>query len=269
MATDELILPTGLGTCCICGLNRKLTFEHIPPKHAFNQGGGKSTSFEQLIEAEDGHKIRYRKDRKGFGRQSLCEPCNNITGARYGDAYINWAHQGMRFLDATGTLALPFHIFPSRIAKQIISMFASTNGPSFFAAHPELRKFVLDRNAVGIPHKFRLYTYLTTSNTQAGRITGIVATMDFGGSGPSVFSEIAFMPFGYILTIGSQPPAAGLFDITFFCYERFGQYRDLHLPIPSREVHSHLPADFRRQDEWEAVQKEARAARLASSLSFQ
>ncbi|MDH1270120.1 HNH endonuclease [Rhizobium pusense] len=256
----------GLGKCCICGKHRKLTFEHIPPKRAFNSGGGRSTTIDQLLAEYEGNNARYSKDRKGFGKLSLCELCNNNTGAWYGNAYVEWAHQGMRFLDASGTLAMPFHIFPGRVAKQIIAMFASTNGPNFFDAHPELRKFVLDPQWVGIPKKFKLLTYLTTSNVQTARITGIIATMDFGQSKASIFSEIAFTPFGYILVIDSPPPARGLFDITFFCHEPYRQYRDLHLPIGAKEVHSYIPADFRTEEEWSQAQALAKEERAAAKL---
>lgn len=222
---------------------------------------------DQLLAEEEGRRIRYSKNRKGMGRISLCEPCNNNTGHWYGNAYIDWAYQGMRFLDATGSLALPFHIFPGRIAKQIMTMFASTNGDSFFNAHPALRKYVLDRHSIGIPDELRLYAYLTTTNNYVARTTGVVAAMDFGrGLKASVFSEIAFMPFGYILSIDSPPPAPNLFDITFFCQHQYNDYRDLHLPISSREVHSHFPADFRTKEQWEAAKRKAQAERLAAAL---
>ena len=33
------------GKCCICGENKKLTFEHIPPRAAFNSFGIKLYDF--------------------------------------------------------------------------------------------------------------------------------------------------------------------------------------------------------------------------------
>jgi hypothetical protein len=264
MDSTDLILPVGFGICCICSRQRKLTFEHIPPKKAFNSGGGRSTTLEQLIAQEEGHHVRYKRERKGFGRFSLCEDCNNNTGAWYGNDYIDWAWQGLRFQGNSGRLAMPFHIFPGRIAKQIIAMFASIAGPNLLEKNPQLRKFVLDREAVGLPPKFRLYAYLTSPDSE-GRTSGIIASMNLGHSGPSVFSEIAYRPFGYILTMGSDPPSSGLFDMTFFCFESFRSYRDLHLPLPTKHVHSHFPADFRTKEEWEKAKVEHDTRRAYST----
>ena len=268
MGENDVIFPGDWGSCCICGEHRKLTFEHIPPKSAFNTGGGRSATMRQLLAEEQGRNVRYSKNRKGFGRVSLCAPCNNNTGRWYGRAYTDWAYQGMRFINATGSLALPFHVFPGRIAKQILAMFASTNRHYFFEAHPGLRKYVLDPHSIGIPENLRLYVYLTTSNNYVSRTTGVVAAIYFGRDPrTSVFSEIAFMPFGYILSIDSPPPAPNLFDITFFCQHRYNDYRDLHLPISSREVHSHFPADFRTKEEWEAAKNKAEAERLVAAVN--
>jgi hypothetical protein len=257
------------GKCHICGVFGQLTYEHVPPKKAFNDGGGLVASLQDYLDAEERggpEKVRYSKNRKGFGRYSLCQRCNNETGALYGPEYIGWAYQGVRYMGASDALALPYHIFPGRIAKQIITMFASANGAGFFDANPDLRKFVLDRDAVGIPPKFRLYCYRTSQNSERFRTSGIIGMMDLGGKAPRIFSEISFVPFGYILTIDSAPPVSDLLDITFFCHEHYGQYRDLHLPIPSKETHSHFPGDFRNKAEWEDALKSGKEQRAAAGL---
>lgn len=248
------------GRCHICGVVGPLTFEHVPPKKAFNEGGGLVARLQDYLDSESslGESMRYSKNRKGFGRFTLCERCNNNTGAWYGADYIDWAYQGARYLSASGSLALPYHIFPGRVAKQIIAMFASVNGPGFFDANPELRKFVLDREATGISSKFKLLCFRTSKNSEKARTAGVVGMISLSNRQPSIFSEIAFVPFGYILCIDSPPPADGLFDITFFCHERINQYRDLHLPIPARETHSYFPADFRNKEEWDRATAAAR-----------
>lgn len=51
---------------------------------------------------------------------------------------------------------------PGRVAKQIVAMFGTLNGSGFFQRHPELQKYVLNKNEVGLPEKFRLYCFLTS-----------------------------------------------------------------------------------------------------------
>lgn len=239
------------GYCCICGRNGPLTFEHVPPKKAFNNEGLLVASVQDYLDAgEDKSKVRQRESRKGFGKYSLCEKCNNLTGAWYGTKYIDWAYQGTRFMGNSGSIAVPFHIFPGSIAKQVIAMFATINGSGFFRRHPELTRYVLDKDATGLPSKFRLFCYFTSRNAQSYRASGITAVMKLGSGGPSIFSEMSFVPFGYVLSIDSPPPEEGLFDISFFFDHKAGAYRDVHLPIPTRETHSYFPADYRTEKEW-------------------
>ncbi|NTA15456.1 hypothetical protein [Agrobacterium tumefaciens] len=250
------MIGTKEGACCICGTHGKLTFEHIPPKSAFNNHLLLVASVQDYLDSEkDDRKIRHRESRKGFGKYSLCEKCNNLTGAWYGSEYVAWAYQGVRFLGSSGALAMPYHIFPGRVAKQIVAMFGTLNGSGFFQRHPELQKYVLNKNEVGLPEKFRLYCFLTSKNSHAFRASGIVAMMVTGHHRPLVFSEMSFVPFGYVLTVDSLPPSPDLFEISFFFNERYDSYRDLHLPIPSKETHSYFPGDYRTKDEWDLALK--------------
>jgi hypothetical protein len=56
---------------------------------------------------------------------------------------------------------------------------------------------------------------------------------------------------------GTPPPDLGLFDLTFFADHGYNDYRELHLPIPTRSVESYFPADFRDKAEWERVNRKA------------
>ena len=247
-----------IGVCHLCGITARLSFEHVPPKAAFNDSSLLKASLTEWLSASaDRSKMRSSQSRRGAGDYTLCERCNNQTGAWYVPAYVDWAYQGMRFARAGGSsLALPFYILPARIAKQIFCMFASANGKGFMAVNRELAKYVLDRDAVGIPNRFRLYCYLMSPESSSARQTGIVARNS--GSKTEIFSEIAFRPFGYILTWdGNPPPQRELVDITYFTHHRWNEFRDLHIPFPMMEVNTYLPADFRSRAEWEAAQRKA------------
>jgi len=61
-----------------------------------------------------------------------------------------------------GTLRIEFPArYPARFLKQVVTMFASINRPEFMDFHPELRRFVLDREAVGLPPRYQIYLALT------------------------------------------------------------------------------------------------------------
>lgn len=196
--------------------------------------------------------MRRHKLPKGSGGHYLCERCNNLTGAWYVRDYSDWAWQGERLrvsVGDTNSLALPFRIFPGRVFKQILAIFACTCGERMFEVHPLLRTLVLNKDSKGRPDQLRLFTYMVHPESHFSRQSGIVGMFD--GNRSHTFAEFAYRPFGYLLVFGGRPsPDEGLFDITFFGDSGYNDYRELHLPIPVRPVESYLPADFRTKKEW-------------------
>ena len=93
------------GICCICGQETELTFEHIPPRAAFNHFSLKLYDFWGYLLS---NRTRYNQLQKGAGMYSLCERCNNLTGEWYGAAYAEFAVQGMRYyIPMCGAAAVP------------------------------------------------------------------------------------------------------------------------------------------------------------------
>lgn len=86
-----------IGKCALCGRDCELTFEHIPPRKAFNWIPEKTISGEQLIcSLTDSNRmpwdfsgLKYQNDQKGMGAYTLCQTCNNNTGTWYGDEYVD------------------------------------------------------------------------------------------------------------------------------------------------------------------------------------
>jgi len=249
------------GNCRICGEHGKLTFEHVPPAAAGNNPMGIELNVQQYIEdLKAGKKpsiesMRRMKRPRGSGGYYLCQRCNNNTGAWYVRDYAAWAAQGSHFrenLSDANSIALPFHILPARVYKQILAIFACTCGYGFFEATPFLRALVLNRDTQGIPDKLRLYCYIIDRGSKYSRQSGLTAM--FSGTSRYTFAEFAFPPFGYILTVGeSEPPDDALLDITFFANHGYNDYRDLHLPMPIRTLATHYPADFRSKTEVDAT----------------
>ena len=86
-------------------------------------------------------------------------------------------------LERKMSLAYPYQIFPLRVLKQIAVMFFSACGPEFRLAHPELVKFVLDRQRRLLPKDIHIWAYLRDPvESKATRQAGVTAMMSLGGN---------------------------------------------------------------------------------------
>ena len=245
-----------VGPCHICSTVTELSFEHVPPRAAFNNRPVGDPDIQKLIGSADPdvmENVRGRKSQRGAGKYTLCPKCNNTTGHWYGPAYVDWAIQGLASLRISGgspTLWV-FHIYPLRVLKQIIAMFLSANAPNFGDAHPSLVRFVLNRDANSLDPAIHVFAFYTLSNRS--RQSGVTGLLSFSDDGLSTqakfFSEITFPPFGYVLTINSPPPDGALFDISFFGGHRYNDYQDVQLRLPAKHIYSWLPGDYRSRQE--------------------
>jgi len=156
------------------------------------------------------------------------------------------------------TLAYPYGIFPLRVLKQIVVMFFSACGPEFKKAHPDLVKFVLDRECRLLPKDVHIWAYLhdpmeSTSTRQAG-VTGLMSL-----SGDShVFSEIAFPPFGLIMSFKAEPVRRELCNLSHFGHSIINTWDVVWLKLPVLPVVSPFPGDFRTVDEMNKTVEENR-----------
>lgn len=245
------------GVCSICGSLGPLTFEHVPPRAAFNEARILEADTDRILRASGLSELlsaRGSYKQRGAGKETLCFKCNSDTGHWYGPSYINWAIQGMKWLLAYpsgSSLRLPYHVLPLRVLKQLLAMFASACGPGFFAAEPDLRRVVLNPTLSGCPSKIRIYCALMSLESIMSRQAGITGLLAGERIKTHVFSEIAFPPFVYTLCIDSKPPDERLFDITFFSQSAFNDYRDLYLGLPVLPIVSPLPSDYRTRAEIE------------------
>lgn len=234
------------GICRICGRNTILTEEHVPPQKAFNKFPTILARFEDLINMDPREPPKGKRKQGGTSMYTLCAKCNNDTGAWYGGAYVDWAHQGMRLLAASGgqpTLAHTYQVYPLRVIKQVVTMFFSVNTEKFQSRNEDLVRFVLNRKDVGLPPKYRLFAYyhITPAIRHVG--LGAIYRIDVGRS--ILLSEIASIPFGFVLTIDSPPPDRKLCEITHFTRYGYGHLADVGLQLPPLPVHLAFPGDYR------------------------
>jgi hypothetical protein len=238
------------GICHICGSYGPLSFEHIPPRAAFNNRAVVKIKFEDSLELGPDATAKGPIQQRGMGDYTLCEKCNNITGTWYGNQFVSWCYQGMEMLVRTNgkpSLIYLNYLLPLPIIKQIITMFFSVNSETFHTLSEELVRFVLNKEAQYINPKYRFFVYYNT--TGALRSSGIAGLLDIKSGKTSLMSEITYPPFGYVMTIDSDPPDKRLFEITHFARYSYNEFVVLPLRLPVLPTHLSLPGDYREKEQ--------------------
>jgi len=256
------------GRCHLCGQIKELTYEHIPPKKAFNNTKKfiypgenilrrlKTTYFPWQLEEFGLERIQKQR---GIGWYTLCKKCNNFTGHHYADSLINFIIQGYlnikhyggeNNLEANKFYSFEFKkIKPLRIIKEIITMFFSINNPKFVLVHPDLQKFVLNVKKEGLnPRNYALYIYiLKGSITRYVGITGILQLRNQTNPIVRIVSELAAPPFGFVLEM--QPKLDYKNNIIYFANKfKINEQLDMRLSIPVYESNTEYPLDYRNKE---------------------
>src|SRR5438128_728806 len=118
------------GHCHLCGAYGPLSFEHVPPKAAFNDRPVKIFRGEDVfaLGPDDSPAGEGAISQRGVGAYTLCGRCNNATGRWYSKRFAAWCQQGMETLirsDGQPTLVYLHYLLPLAIIKQIATMFFS------------------------------------------------------------------------------------------------------------------------------------------------
>jgi hypothetical protein len=239
------------GLCHICGVYSKLSFEHVPPRAAYNDQRVFEADIQALVKNKWDGQGRPHGEwvQRGAGKETLCEKCNNDTGSWYGPAYVSWARQGVELLNRSRgklSLAYPYTLHPLRALKQVVTMFCSACGPSLQAKFPDLPRFIMQKEDRYMPHDLRVFAYLLETS-EMHRQAGMTGVIKEGTR--HVFAEIAFPPFGFVLTGDQKPIHPLLLDITFMGHYAYRHRQTLFLNLPVLPISTWLPGDYRTKDE--------------------
>lgn len=236
-----------IGTCRICGVKAKLSFEHVPPKKAFNDRPIVNANIAKIIKFKgDLDDVGGKIHQRGAGDYTLCEKCNNLTGGWYGDAFVDWINQVAKVLWLSRnqpSLSYLYKIYPLRVIKQIICMFFSTNGEEFRKAQQDLVRFVKNKEARFIDSDIRIYCFYSPS--PRSRHSGVAGVVNFNDHSHKIISEIVFPPMGYVMVLDGLPPDGPLFDITFFSKYQYNDRKELGLRMPTLPIYTYFPGDYR------------------------
>jgi len=247
------------GKCRICGKIGPLTYEHVPPRKAFNSNKALVYYGRKILEKDSegfpweiSSRLKGKLLQRGIGAYTLCERCNNNTGAWYGDAFVDFIHKGYsetnnkKYINNSWATITLNKIYPLRIIKQIMAMFFSINNPNLSGAHEEIREFVLSKEKRGISEKdFRFYLYVLRGKILKRLGIIVIGNIEERSFCPRIVSELSTPPFGLVLEF--QPKdKKGFCDITFFANEfDYNQKATIKLTIPVYESNSWFPLDYR------------------------
>ncbi len=243
------------GTCYLCLREGDLTFEHVPPRKAYNTG--RFTLEDALARLSDERPRGFHGSIRqgGIGEYTQCPRCNNQTGHWYGGEYVKWALCAVGLLnriplaerDVTLTIA---QRYPLRFLKQAVAMIFSANSPEFTRRNQELAEFVLNRDRRFLPRPYDVY--LTLVRGRYSRMSGVFSTVTFSERRVEVLSEVAHPPFGFILAVGT-PFGDGLGCISHFGEFAYDRKADVSVRLRIGDTESPLPGDYRTPDELAAA----------------
>ena len=243
-----------VGICHICGENRELTFEHIPPRSVFNSENSK------LYNAIDLHMsgndmwdftgLKYKQHQKGVGRYTLCSQCNNDIGSWYVVEYAKFimrlynAVMGHSFRQDDQFVVYATDIYPLRIIKSVVAMFCSLNHDRFASLH-DIRNFLLNKEQKGINGEYGISMYFSLGciNKQLP-----LSVIGYSNNRTRAVSEITWYPFGYVYDADKNYNTEN-FDITDFSKYGYNEKADININLIAREVNTSFPVDYRSKEQ--------------------
>jgi hypothetical protein len=254
------------GNCALCGKKEKLTFEHIPPKEAFNSSPARPVTGDKIVGQKgrlpwDTSGLRYENLQQGMGKTCLCEGCNNNTGSWYANEYISFAHTIHKMLtteDLSKNKVVKINdVYPLRLIKQVLSNFCSINNDSEDERFRYLGDFVLNKETKGLDKtRYKLCMYFTKSNFTRYAPYTVVGKIKTQGYDYIAVSEITSYPLGFVLYF--EPTDTWVYegvDITEMANYGYDDLCDIELPLCIKEVNDLFPTFYRTKEEIEACVK--------------
>lgn len=249
--------------CRVCGEERPLTFEHLPPRSAHNRGRASMRGIESWLEQDANPDAQPRKpliQQRGSGAYALCEDCNNLAGRLYVPELRKWVHMGTTVLFGDGGLADQFRdvrqtayaqvrlqdCSPARFVKQAVTMLLAMSPPDLGDRHPQLRTFVKEPDALGLPSNLQLYLALFAGPN--GRYAGGASTIrSFATTGAEIHHvyELAYPPFAYILSLDEPSLVIETGNISNFATVGIHQTANVEMQLIVGYGETPFPLDFR------------------------
>lgn len=254
-----------LGTCKLCGKYTALTFEHVPPKSAFNalpvrqiRGDEALKSLSEQRKPWDLSNLFGKIQQRGNGGYYLCSDCNANTGAWYVPHFERFT-QGVYgtlistkgVFDNAAAIIKTGSIRPLPILKEIMVMFCDINHNCL--GDQRLRSFLMNRENADLfdSKKYRVYCYIAKGPIH--RMNGVSAACIGALSGaPTILmiSEISSFPLGFALYVDlpdSYTPKGC--DITSLANFKYDEEVSIRMVLPILESNNIFSGDYRTKEE--------------------
>jgi len=242
------------GPCHLCGKQKVLTYEHVPARSSFNNEPVEMFGFEHWLKrAPSGEMGGGELRDRGAGVNTLCADCNSLTGGQYVPELKVWTGRGMSIvLQATkegqpagnAVECVLKKVRPALFLKQAVAMLASVNQPALLDYHPELRRFVLDREATGLPPRYQFYLGLTHPSSTVFRFAGLSPLVRDGIWCVTWVTDLVWAPFAYVMTIDEPAALFPIGNISAFANRKYDQVEDAILQLPLLVGEQPYPGEF-------------------------
>ena len=253
------------GICKLCGKYTVLTYEHVPPKAAFNNAPVKQIRGYEVIKSLGEDRLPWdlsnlygKIQQRGKGGYYLCHSCNENTGAWYVTCFASFI-RGLYYAisssgglhDETAIKLCAESIRPLPIFKEIMVMFCNINQNCF--GDEKLRSFLLDRGSnVFDSEKYRVFCYIAKGPLLRTNGLSVLLCKSPNIEEPILvsISEITAMPLGFALYIDMpeeyKPQGC---EITSFSSFRYEDTAKCEMPLPVLESNIMFSGDYRTKEE--------------------
>ncbi len=244
------------GVCHICGKYCELTFEHIPPKQAFNWQRAKIYNGDEALKRSKGEQARYCNLQQGMGKYSLCQSCNNNTGAWYAQTYCDFAMDVVKSLHQLNQLehgdVVEFTFKECsilQVVKQVVAMFCSLL-PYDEVQRLGFEKLLLEKESNTVNRElFDLRMYLTPTETGQLMCGPVVAFVKKDESAEAIcVADLGVYPFGFILNLTPEIPVkhgTSIMDMFNVKYDDKCDFKLSLMYLERRSVDFPLPLVFK------------------------
>lgn len=242
-----------------CGRTCRLTFEHFPPRSAFNSSSRRGVDALWALQnpLDEFPRSGWTALQRGVGSYSTCAECNSFSGKAYVPKYSAFAHGIVSALSgchdrigSTSRVQLRAKdVFPGAIVRQALYMLMVVNDRSSFGdRYPELRDIVLMGSTRDLPVGMRLYVSVVVS----GRIRSmpLQVQVDLATGVNSALIELAAAPVAWLLEIGSPIGKRG-FDASDWTRISPSHQSDVEIDTLIGSAVNAVPGDYRHPWEFE------------------
>jgi len=163
---DFLLHNDLLKLCSICGEEKKLTFEHMPPKKSGNDNPVNIVGLENMTPLGGYMYQNKKKSPKGFGGYKLCKECNNLTGSYYAESYIDHSIElcnGINHNQTTSKFQVTCKLKPLNFVKQVLCILVcSDQATGLLRDKINSKSFLLNKHEYQIPNDIFIRKQITT-----------------------------------------------------------------------------------------------------------